>query len=199
MQDTYTILNGDLTFIHQEGTPKPTEDPIWLTDHLPKFKEGASICDVGSGIGTISLILLLKNKKNHIIGYEIDESLVKASKKNAKLNQFKNCFFESRDILKNPPNKKFDHVVSNPPYHSTNRGFESKNKQQAHGMSMEDMRTWVKMCLNITKKGGTCTFIHHTQNIEDLSPLWENYNVTLTSIQTSPKRPAKRVVVHIQI
>ncbi|MFT7144998.1 MAG: tRNA1Val (adenine37-N6)-methyltransferase [Alphaproteobacteria bacterium] len=200
-QGTYTVLNGSLKLVDKDSLPRTTADPLWLTEHVNSFKDGETVGDIGSGIGTIALILAQQNPTVKFIGYELDPILVEAACENAQLNTLTNCTFEVMDILKHTPSLTFDHIVSNPPYHNTNKGFSSQNnsKQLAHGSSIEQTKQWLLICLNLTKKGGSCTLMQHCHNLEYIEPLLTEHEYELTYIKTSPKRPAKRVIITIQI
>lgn len=196
----YTVLNGELKLIEIENVPRPTQDPFWLCEYVePHIKEGASVLDAGCGNGIIALILA-KHKNANVEAVEIENTLVNAAKINARLNNLKNIHFTHADFLSAQVEGKYMHVVSNPPYHSTEKGYQahSEHKQLAHGASEDMMLSWVKKSIRLTQRGGTCTLIHHAANVDGFEHILKQYNTTVTPVQTHPDRPAKRVIIHIQ-
>ena len=75
-----------------------------------------TILDIGTGSGCIILSLLGDLKKSNGIGIDISKNAILMAKKNAKDHQlFNNVKFLNRS-LENIFGKKFDLIVSNPPY-----------------------------------------------------------------------------------
>lgn len=203
MPMSYTILDGDIKLIDNHELPRATQDPIWLTEHVIKHhnvQTGDTLCDVGSGIGTIALILAHKFPNVRCTGYEYEPNLVKAANTNAALNNLNNCLFNQQNVYELTNEIQSNHIVSNPPYHNTEKGFDSvnKNKKMAHGANTQEIKTWIKKCLQLTKIGGTCSIIHHSQNLPYIESLLKEYNYEFIYIKTSPKRPPKRVIITIK-
>tara|TARA_R110000868_G_scaffold262401_2_gene521120 strand:+ start:100705 stop:101313 length:609 start_codon:yes stop_codon:yes gene_type:complete len=196
---TYTILKGALTFLDIANVPRPTQDPFWLCDYTTPLKKPKTICDVGSGIGTIACIQALKNPQAQVTGYEIDTNLLNIANHNAQYNKIGNLIFKPCNILIEKPKLKYDLVLSNPPYHNTEKGFKAKSTQKnlAHGASIQQMQQWLINCISLTQKGGTCTLIHHSHNLEYFTEILKVYDHSITYIETSPARPPKRFVLNI--
>ena len=100
--------------------PRPeTEELVdWILEEL-KGKE-SKILDIGTGSGCIA-ISLSKNLNNcNVLGWDINEDVIKIANQNAIINNVK-ASFEISDITK-PKflNEKFDVLVSNPPYITNN-------------------------------------------------------------------------------
>lgn len=99
--------------------PRPeTEDWVsFLIKELNKVKnEKINILDIGTGSGCIALALGKNFPNFTITGTDINENAIKLATKNKELNNIKNVTFISSDFYKNLENKKFDIIVSNPPY-----------------------------------------------------------------------------------
>ena len=99
--------------------PRPeTEELVnWIINdkHVNK-----NILDIGTGSGCIA-ISLSKNLNNcNVLGWDINEDVIKIANQNAIINNVK-ASFEISDITK-PKflNEKFDVLVSNPPYITNN-------------------------------------------------------------------------------
>jgi len=94
--------------------PRPeTEELVRLM--LKEDLDGKEILDIGTGSGCIA-ISLAKNLPNaKVSALEISKFALKVAKENAKLNNV-NINFINADIFDYKSEKKFDIIVSNPPY-----------------------------------------------------------------------------------
>tara|TARA_X000001036_G_scaffold438950_1_gene488266 strand:+ start:1252 stop:2133 length:882 start_codon:yes stop_codon:yes gene_type:complete len=80
------------------------------------------ILDIGSGSGIIGICIAKSLNKNiSIIGIDSNKNALKIAKRNAKKHDIDSKIqFLYFDILKNKLNRKFDLIISNPPYISIN-------------------------------------------------------------------------------
>lgn len=73
--------------------------------------------DIGTGSGCIGVSLLANCKHLSVVGADISDEALKIAKKNADNNKVGKRFSTLKiDILNETPDKKFDIIVSNPPY-----------------------------------------------------------------------------------
>jgi|TARA_B110000238_G_scaffold161954_1_gene176119 release factor glutamine methyltransferase len=91
--------------------PRPeTEELVqWILEH-----EFISLLDIGTGSGCIS-IAVKKNKNVEVSAVDVSEPALLMAKENAKINEV-NINFSIQDILKTDSLKRFDLIISNPPY-----------------------------------------------------------------------------------
>ncbi len=108
--------------------PRPeTEELVdWILSELDK-NSTVSVVDIGTGTGCIP-IALKKNSPNNILdAIDVSEKALKVAKENAVLNNATINFHEI-DILKTDSlPKKYDIIVSNPPYVRELEKVEIKN------------------------------------------------------------------------
>lgn len=78
--------------------------------------ENPKILDIGSGSGAISISLGKELPKSMVLGVDISEKALKIASKNKVENNSANVKFIRSDIFKNIEYKKFNLIVSNPPY-----------------------------------------------------------------------------------
>ena len=80
------------------------------------------ILDIGSGSGIIGICIAKSLNKNiSIIGIDSNKNALKIAKRNAKKHDIDSKIqFLYLDILKNKLNRKYDLIISNPPYISIN-------------------------------------------------------------------------------
>ena len=94
--------------------PRPeTEELVRLM--LKEDLDGKNILDIGTGSGCIA-ISLAKNLPNaKVTAIDISKDALEVAKENAKLNNVEVNFINA-DIFKYKSDKKYDVIVSNPPY-----------------------------------------------------------------------------------
>lgn len=185
------------------GVSRPSEDPKWLVEYFQKHiqtTQGDILLDLGCGTGVISLLLAQAFPKCHVHGMDINKELILMSKQNAKLNNLTNCTFECIDILNSEISEKYNHIITNPPYHRTERGFNtiSQHKSVAHGATITEMKKWVQKSIEFAEHKGTITILQHTQNLNELEPLYKDQKHQIHKIQTSPQKPPKRFIINIE-
>ena len=85
-----------------------------------------NILEIGTGSGCIS-IALKKELNSNILALDINKNAIEIAKKNA-LNNNVNITFINEDIHKYVTDKKFDLIISNPPYVPYNSYVDEKTK-----------------------------------------------------------------------
>ncbi|MDO5018209.1 MAG: peptide chain release factor N(5)-glutamine methyltransferase [Lagierella massiliensis] len=104
-------------FIVKEGVLIPRFETEILIEKLLSMKiEFSQILDIGCGSGIISLTLALEISNSKVIGVDISDKALEVSLLNKNLLGVKNCNFYKSDLYSNLMGKKFDLIVSNPPY-----------------------------------------------------------------------------------
>ena len=96
--------------------PRPeTELMVEKLVYIYKQKK-INILDIGTGSGCILISLLSELKQSNCIGIDISKKTIKIAIKNSKKNNQKNNIKFLNRSLSNFYHKKFDLIVSNPPY-----------------------------------------------------------------------------------
>jgi len=75
-----------------------------------------STLEVGCGLGCISITLSLEDLSNDILALDINSDAIFASNLNAQKLDCTNVKFINENIFNIKPNKKYDLIISNPPY-----------------------------------------------------------------------------------
>lgn len=96
--------------------PRP-ETEMLVEAVLNKFDDAAiTIADLGTGSGAIALALAHSRPKWTIIATDISKEALSLARYNAARLQLKNIEFYCGNWCDALPNKKFDLIISNPPY-----------------------------------------------------------------------------------
>lgn len=93
--------------------PETSELVSWIIDNC---NGNERILDIGTGSGCIAISLAHKMPKSRITAWDISTKALEVAIENSKTNNV-NIHFEQCDILNyKPGEKKFEIIVSNPPY-----------------------------------------------------------------------------------
>ena len=142
-------------------------DSIFLYDFISQFKPKGKVLDVGCGVGIISLLLT----RDFPIETEIidkQELMLNYAKHNFFLNHLEVTVHLS-DFQEFPEDKKYDFIVSNPPFYDSNV-IQSKNEhlniaRYAHHLPIESFIQKVK---KILKPRGYFIFCYDAKQIDKL-------------------------------
>ncbi len=107
-------VNSDV-LIPRPETEELVENILKIYDRTFKRGTKVDVVDIGTGSGAISVTLSLEEKSMNVSATDISASALKVAKENnSKLNG--NVTFYEGDMLQPVIDKKFDILVSNPPY-----------------------------------------------------------------------------------
>ena len=106
------------TFVISNDTLIPRPETELMVEKLVCIykKKKINILDIGTGSGCILISLLSELKQSNCIGIDISKKTIKIAIKNSKKNNQKNNIKFLNRSLSNFYHKKFDLIVSNPPY-----------------------------------------------------------------------------------
>ena len=108
-------INDDVLLPHFETQ----EIVLKAMEFIEKFFNGkGKLIDIGCGSGVIGLTIKNKFKNLNVDMIDIDHKALQITKENAKMLKLDVNVYKS-DMLKNV-NEKYDIIISNPPYESTN-------------------------------------------------------------------------------
>ena len=99
--------------------------------HQLKLKR-ASVLEIGTGSGCISIALKKEVQDLEITAIEISSRAIRLAKKNAKLNKTKINFIR-RNMFKFNPINKYDVLISNPPYIQEDSDIDPQTKYEPKG------------------------------------------------------------------
>jgi tRNA1Val (adenine37-N6)-methyltransferase len=116
-----------------------------------KTKAAANILDIGTGTGLLSLLLAQKIP-GMIDAVEIDKAAYTQAKENFEQSSWKERLSVfNTDVLKFESGKKYDCIISNPPFFEKDLKSSNENKNAARHdttLTLEQLITTVKKILN---------------------------------------------------
>jgi tRNA1(Val) A37 N6-methylase TrmN6 len=202
MIETFSLLGGKLQL--ERTSANPTEDPLWLAATLAP-EPHSTVLDAMCGSGIVGLTLLTRTPTLRVTGVDIDPVCTALALRNAMLNHVQhNYTLYTADVLSTTlPPHTFNLICVNPPYHAATRGHNTPNptKARAHTLPPHALTSWLMALHGLLAVGGTLALIVHTACEAEVLAFARTHTLatTLIPIQTSPTRPAKRLIVHLTL
>ena len=144
--------------IHQDRCAmKVTTDSClfgaWVAQELNgEHRHAKTMLDIGTGTGVLTLMVAQKQQQLIIDAIEIDDNAYVQAAQNISEAKFKNEIrIYHHNILHEKSGKKYDVIVSNPPFYEKELKSASSKKNIAHhdeGLLLEDLLPIVKDRLN---------------------------------------------------
>ena len=141
----------------------PRPETKLLIERLKLKKHADSIIDIGTGSGCIAITIALEQLSKNIFATDISSAAIDIAKKNMKKFNINNINFFLHDFLNSSFDKKFDIVISNPPYIAKNKidNLQLEVKNYDPEIALTDFndgltfyKRFAKEFHNLVKKGG---------------------------------------------
>ena len=167
------ILKGKISVIQSKHSFRYGFDAVFLAAFVNNFlqdykKKDAFLADVGSGVGTISLIIAYKNEKIKLTAIENNNQYLELAKENIINNNFQKQIkllnIDVFDINKNLINA-FDIVVSNPPFYKKYEN-KSKNELENYAKRIMNIEYWIDSSVKLLKDKGIIFLIITTEILD---------------------------------
>ena len=161
------LSNGFTLNICDGGFPLST-DSIALAD-FAKLPRNARVLDLGSGCGTLGLLLCAKDAACHVTGIELDENAHRTALQNSADNQLQHRLTSICGDLTQLPHVlmgKFDLCISNPPYFTA--GPESRTVPLARREDCCDMPQLFASAAKALRYGGDFYLVHRPERLAQL-------------------------------
>ena len=160
-----------------------TEELVRLM--LKENLDGKEILDIGTGSGCIAISLAKNLPNSKVTALDISKVAIEVAKENAKLNNV-NIEFINADIFEYRTDKKYDVIVSNPPYVlESEKSLMKKNVLDFEpelalfvddNNSLKYYRSILNMSKNNLKKSGTIFFEINRKLTDQMKKLIKNYD-----------------------
>ena len=164
---------GGLVVIQKRGLYRFGADAVLLAN-FARAKRGASVVELCSGSGVVSILMSAKTNAAVFHGFDIQDAFVDMSNRSAALNGLcgRVAFFRAdiRDFGSLPPRASADVVVTNPPYLPVGVGATGRSSELAiarHEVccKLDDVLAAVARLL---KPGGAMYMVHRAGRLADV-------------------------------
>jgi release factor glutamine methyltransferase len=176
----YDYLVDDRVLIPRFETEELVENVILLYDQYFDGKK-VDVCDIGTGSGAIAITLALEEKNMQVTATDISsEALEVAEANNQKYNA--NVTFLQGDMVEPLYGRKFDIIVSNPPYIPNTEEVESLVKDNEPNIALfggndglKFYRIIIENAAKIAKEKFIMAFEHGYNKNEEIESLILQY------------------------
>lgn len=162
------LYGGYTLELNSDSFPLST-DSMALSGFV-KLPKNASVLDLGSGCGTLGLLLCAKDPHCTVTGVELSESDHRCALKNIAVNglgdRLKSLCADLRSIPEMLPAGSFAVCVSNPPYFTG--GFKSATYAQARHTDRCSTEELFAVAGRALKYGGDFFLVHKPENLAQL-------------------------------
>ena len=198
------ILKGKISIIQLKKGFRYGFDTVFLAafvnGYLKKVKKKKfSLVDVGSGVGTISLIIAYMNEEINITAIENNDSYIEIANENIvrnnfqeKINLMKEDIFDFDNNLIN----RFDIVVTNPPFYDQHQK-KSENELDNYAKRIMNYESWIENSVKLLKDKGMIFLIIPTalleKSLKSLSTKTGSFKIF--PIWPNQKKSSKRLIL----
>lgn len=155
-----------------------------ILSHLVKLPKQARVLDLGSGCGTLGILLCADHPQCQITGIELDETAHAAAVANIQRNQLQqrmeSICADLRQIRAAIPAGNFTTCVSNPPYFSG--GPASNDTPLARRTDCCDTESLFAAASWALQWGGDFFLVHKPEAIGELSAWGAKHNLALKKL-----------------
>lgn len=185
---------GGYRFVYDDALFPPGTDSFLLSS-LPRLKPGLRVCDLGSGIGLLGLLLLQRQAELRVTGIEIlPEAAALAHRtalENGLTQQLRTLQGDLRAVRQMLPTGSFDLVISNPPYFPVQSGKLSVAPalQSARAELNCSLPELCAAAAYLLRWGGSFCLVHRPERLTDLLCALRNAAIEPKRLRLVCKRP----------
>ncbi len=174
-------------------------DTIFLYDFISRFNLFGNVLDVGTGSGILALLIARDYPKCQVNAIEFQERFVEIAKINAKANK-KNIEIYYGNFLHMLFEKRFDFIVSNPPfYHEGVLRSRYENLDKARYAGHLPIDKFVKKANSLLKPKGALIFCYDAKQIQSVIATLHAYKFTIEVmkfVHPNRKKDANLVMIY---
>ena len=166
-----TLFNGFTLDIPPGGFPLSTDSMVLA--HFIKLPRSAKILDLGSGCGTLGVLLCARDPECTVTGFELTEHAHRAAQENIRANglqsRMESICADLRQIPEALPQGSFSLCVSNPPYFSGGPlSHRTPLARREDGCTLAEL---LKSAAWALKYGGDFYLVHRPERLGEIIAL----------------------------
>lgn len=163
-----TLFNGFTLEIPPGGFPLSTDSMVLA--HFIKLPRSAKILDLGSGCGTLGVLLCARDPACTVTGFELTEQSHRAAQENIRANglqsRMESICADLRQIPEVLPQGSFSLCVSNPPYFSGGPvSHRTPLARREDGCTLAEL---LKSAAWALKYGGDLYLVHRPERLGEI-------------------------------
>jgi len=196
MTERIDDIGGGLKLIQREGLFALGTDAVLLSKFASLYANDRVI-DLGSGTGSIPLMLTLRKELKNIVALELQPELAELCRRSVELNKLEQIIEvvagDIRNISSIFPAESFDLAICNPPYMPVTRSQINSRQSVAiarHELccQLEDV---VKAFAWLVRYGGKAALVHRPQRLGDIFCLLREHGLEPKRLQFVYPRPGQ--------
>ena len=157
----------------------PLSTDSMLLSHFVRLPKNASVVDLGSGCGTLGLLLCSKDQSCHVTGIELEEKAHLEALENIRRNgldaRMESLCADIRSVSERFSPGSFSCCISNPPYFSG--GFSSQTLATARQEGSCTPDDLFKCGSRLLKFGGDFFLVHKPERLAELIATASKYGL----------------------
>jgi len=171
-------LPGGLTLTLCEGAFPLSTDSMVLS-HFVRLRKNARVLDLGSGCGTLGLLLCAKDETCHVTGVELEEQnhleALENIRRNGLTSRMESLCADLRSVSERFSPGSFSCCISNPPY------FSGGAVSRTHAVARQDccctLDDLLRCGTRSLKFGGDFFLVHKPERLAELISTAAKYNL----------------------
>ncbi len=162
------FLGGRLSLLQPREGYRAGTDPVLLAAFVPA-RAGESVLDLGCGAGTAVLCLAARVHELELHGLELQPAYAELARRNALDNgiALQVHVGDLRAMPKDLRGLTFDHVLSNPPFHSAATPSRDAGRAVAHHEGDAGLGDWIAAGLRRLRPGGTFSLVQRIERLPE--------------------------------
>lgn len=162
-------------------------DSVLLSDFAKEIKNGSEVIDLGTGSGIIPILLSAKTKAKHFDAIEIQEEVANMAGRSVCLNKLENKIMVINGNIKDikDQKKKYDVVVTNPPYMKNNTGAKNENIKKL--ISRHEIECTIsdiaEISYSILKDNGEIYMVHRPDRLHDIFYIFRKNKLEIKQVR----------------
>lgn len=159
------------------------------------------ILDVGTGTGLVAIMLAQRFTRSQIHAIDIDQASAEEAQFNAQSSPWSERLNIAHCALQDyNPSKKYDLIVSNPPYFRNTTQSQDQARATARSNDSLSLEYLVEKSYELLNENGELTFIVPSNEFKTIQSLAEKFNFYISKlcwIKGNHQSPIKRLLISI--